>query len=177
MIQCLRSLRLSPCGCLTWPSYPPAFAPSLFGRGELTGKPYRLPTEAEWEYACRAGTQTRFYFGDDAALLGEYAWYFANSEGTTHPVAQKKPNAFGLYDMHGNVEEWCSDLFDDEYYKTSPSTDPENTSTGIFRVLRGSSWWGASWSSPLGCRCAGRSATYPHVKANSGGGRVVMDVE
>jgi formylglycine-generating enzyme required for sulfatase activity len=144
---------------------------------EMTGKPYRLPTEAEWEYACRAGTQTLFHFGNDPCVLGEYAWYLHNSEGRTHPVGQKKPNAFGLYDMHGNVEEWCNDLFDEEYYKTSPSTDPENTSTGIFRVLRGGSWWYLAGSDESYCRCSARGATYPNMRTEHSGFRVVMDAE
>jgi hypothetical protein len=141
--------------------------------GGRQGRRYRLPTEAEWEYACRAGTQTQFYFGDDDSLLDEYGWWKENSEGRTHPVGQKKPNAFGLYDMHGNVDEWCSDLFDEEYYKTSPSADPENTSTGIFRVLRGGSWWGETSA----CRCAHRSATYPDMANEELGFRVVMETE
>jgi formylglycine-generating enzyme required for sulfatase activity len=105
---------------------------------EKTGRPFRLPTEAEWEYACRAGTTTRFNFGDDESKLGDYAWYAANSGGTTHPVAQKKPNAWGLYDMQGNVWEYCSD-WQGEYPKEAVR-DPTGPATGTHHIIRGGSW-------------------------------------
>ena len=76
---------------------------------EKEGKKYTLPTEAQWEYACRAGSSTKFFFGDDDRELGQYAWYNANSKGKPHPVGQKKPNAWGLYDLEGNVSEWTAD--------------------------------------------------------------------
>ena len=102
------------------------------------GRGYRLPTEAEWEYACRSGSSTSFCFGDDASRLGDYAWYDANSGDKTHPVGQKRPNAIGLYDMHGNVLEWCSDWYGD--YPTGSATDPTGPLTGSSRVCRGGSW-------------------------------------
>ncbi|WP_406695169.1 SUMF1/EgtB/PvdO family nonheme iron enzyme [Singulisphaera sp. Ch08] len=100
---------------------------------------YRLPTEAEWEYACRGRNPARYSFGDDAADLGEYAWYDGNSENKTHPVGQKRGNAFGLYDMHGNVYEWCWDGYDAEYYGQSPGTDPSGPLQATFRMYRGGS--------------------------------------
>ena len=105
-----------------------------------TNSVYRLPTEAEWEYACRAWTSTRFSYGDDPGYtnLTDYAWYWDNSDGTTHPVGQKLPNLWGLYDMHGNVWEWCQDWFDT--YPGGIALDPQGPATGSGRVLRSGGW-------------------------------------
>ena len=99
-----------------------------------------LPTEAQWEYACRAGSTTKWCFGNSDSVLGEYAWCEENSDGTPHPVGQKKPNAWGLYDMYGNVWEWCQDWFDKGYYGKSPLDDPTGPARGSGRVHRGGGW-------------------------------------
>jgi formylglycine-generating enzyme required for sulfatase activity len=106
-----------------------------------TGKKYRLPTEAEWEYAARAGTKTAYSFGDDAATLGDYAWLKANSEEQPHVGAQKKPNAWGLFDIHGNAAEWTRDLYDAAFYGKSPADNPLNDTKELYpHVVRGGSW-------------------------------------
>ena len=132
------------------------------------GNGYRLPTEAEWEYACRAGSGTAYGFGDDAARLGEFAWFKGNSGDKTHPVGQKQPNAFGLYDMHGNVWEWCWDGYDPDYYKRSPVDDPSGPVDGSNRVFRGGGWNCAAEN----CRAAYRNGNTPTNAINSLGLRL-----
>ena len=104
---------------------------------------YRLPTEAEWEYACRAGTKGEYSFGD-GRRAGDYAWFADNAQKKTHPVGQKKPNPWGLYDMHGNVAEWCNDMFGKDSYKSSAAANPRGPSEGDMYVLRGGSWKGSA---------------------------------
>jgi formylglycine-generating enzyme required for sulfatase activity len=102
------------------------------------GRVYRLPTEAEWEYACRAGSKSAYSFGESSKSLGDYAWFEGNSNGQTHPVGEKKANAWGLYDMHGNVWEWCSDEYGD--YPEGAVSDPVGPREVSFRVLSGGCW-------------------------------------
>jgi formylglycine-generating enzyme required for sulfatase activity len=101
---------------------------------------YRLPTEAEWEYACRAGTQTTYFFGSDASKLGDYAWFDKNSGGHPQPVAQKRPNPWGLYDMVGNIWQWCNDFYQVDYYQQSPGENPRGPKEGENKVVRGGAW-------------------------------------
>jgi formylglycine-generating enzyme required for sulfatase activity len=127
---------------------------------------YRLPTEAEWEYACRADSSTKYCFGDDASKLVEYAWFNENSESTTHRVGLKLPNAWGLYDMHGNVYEWIADWYGD--YSKGETTDPNGPKTGSARVVRGGSW---SSGAQL-ARSADRSRNDPDLRYSNYGFRL-----
>src|SRR5262249_47813303 len=113
---------------------------------------YRLPTEAEWEWAARAGTTTAYSFGDDAAALGDYAWFRENGGERTHEVGTKKANPWGLFDMYGNVAEWCSDSYERDYYRKSATSDPKGPATGQQRVLRGGNFDAKATS----CRSADR---------------------
>ena len=134
------------------------------------GRVYRLPTEAEWEYACRAGTTTKYSFGDDDSKLGDYAWIGGNSGRTTHPVGSKKPNAWGLYDMQGNVWEWCQDRYG--YYPGQAVTNPSGPTSGSVRVNRGGSWYGTAGF----CRSAHRYWYKPSFRYDSFGFRVCLSL-
>ena len=130
---------------------------------------YRLPTEAEWEYACRTGGTTQFFYGNGTTGLGEYAWYQDNSEMRTHPVAQKKANGWNLYDMHGNVYEWCQDWYGD--YSSGPATDPTGPALDSHRVIRGGGWISAASN----CRSANRGKFVPDSRFNTLGFRLAME--
>jgi len=142
-----------------------------------------LPTEAQWEYACRAGSSARFSFGDSEAELGRYAWYSATAGGKTHAAGEKRPNAWGLHDTHGSVWEWCADWYGASYYAASPPEDPEGPRAGQARVLRGGGWYfyadevrsacrhkldATSRGSNLGFRVAGRDPLYLSSEESAG---------
>jgi formylglycine-generating enzyme required for sulfatase activity len=130
---------------------------------------YRLPTEAEWEYACRAGTTTTYSFGDDPSQLDAHGWYYENSGRQIHSVAQKNPNPWRLYDMHGNVDEWCCDWYGD-YPSVEILVNPTGPEEGSGRVYRG----GSCWTSAKSCTSAARSSMDPASHGDTRGFRVVM---
>ncbi len=135
---------------------------------------FKMPTEAQWEYACRAGTQTRFYWGDDPSytFIDDYAWCEKNSGSATHPVGLKNPNSFGLYDMSGNVWEWCQDWYESDYYRTlvDGAKDPSGPESGSNRVIRGGSWNYRLRS----CRSAARYSSRPSRRSGGLGFRLVI---
>ena len=134
---------------------------------------YRLPSEAEWEYACRAGTTTRYSFGDDDLKLGEYAWYDEKIGGKTHPVGKKRANLWGLYDMHGNVWEWVQDEWHSDYDGAPANGSAWENGVSIRRVSHGGSWF----SSSKGCRSAVRDHFEPNFRKRCNlGFRLVKDV-
>ena len=118
---------------------------------------YRLPTEAEWEYACRAGSTGKYGFDGEDTLLPRYAWFKPHSQGKTHPVGQKLANRWGLFDMHGNVWQWCNDWYGETYYMESPKEDPHGPANGKTRVMRGGAWD----CGPEKCRAAYRHKDFP----------------
>jgi len=128
---------------------------------------YRLPTEAEWEYACRAGSDTDYYWGYE--MNGDYCWYLDNSEHKVHPAGQKKPNNFSLYDMSGNVREWCWDWYNEDYYEVSPSKNPTGPSEGSNRVIRGGCWC----YTDRHCQSCFRDHDHPDNPDECGGFRIV----
>ncbi len=138
---------------------------------ESTDK-YRLPTEAEWEYAARAGTTTRYFFGDDDSKLGEYAWYYKNSDDNTHPVGEKRANPWGLYDMHGNVWEWVQDEWHDTYNGAPADGSAWEDGVGAVRVFRGGSWLNVAGS----CRSANRGSSVPGLRGHGLGFRLLQEM-
>ena len=130
---------------------------------------YRLPTEAEWEYAARAGTKSAYSYGDEPRKLSQYAWHGVNSGGKTHNVGGLKPNPWGLYDMNGNVVEWCSDWYRSDYYKRSPKIDPRGPTSGSHKVRRG----GSMDKSARRCRSSVRDPFFPGQRSGNTGFRIV----
>jgi formylglycine-generating enzyme required for sulfatase activity len=139
---------------------------------EKTGRNFSLPTEAQWEYACRAGGTTRWTVGDQPASLEDYAWFNKNSGDRTHPVGEKKANAWGLHDLYGNVGEWCADWYGNPYPQ-GDATDPRGPPNGQSKVIRGGAWG----DDPINARSAYRNANGPDGAHDGIGFRCVMAVE
>jgi formylglycine-generating enzyme required for sulfatase activity len=157
--------RARPVENVTWDE-----AMEFIGRlGEYEGQPYRLPTEAEWEYAARAGTEWPFYFGAAADQLSSHAWFAHNSGGRSQAVGLKEPNPWGLHDMLGNVWEWVSDWYGD--YDSYTATNPQGPREGITKVIRGGAWGSSPWL----CRVATRSVKAPGERSPLIGLRLALD--
>jgi formylglycine-generating enzyme required for sulfatase activity/uncharacterized protein (DUF362 family) len=163
----------SPASYISWQDAQ-AFVGRLNQRGEGT---FRLPTEAEWEYACRSGSAEQYHYGADSESerLGDFAWFSTNAyragQRYSHPVGTKRPNAWGLYDMMGNVWEWCADWYEADYYAASPESDPTGPATGSRKVLRGGAWC----EDASGCRSARRHRDYPAYRILGVGFRVCRE--
>lgn len=147
-----------------------AFLQKINERFSSSGEKFGLPTEAQWEYACRTGSTADYFFGDAEERLGDYAWFDGNSGYRTHPVGEKRPNSWGLHDMHGNVWQWCADPYDPSYYERSPVDDPTGPVSGSNRVLRGGSWAVRAFT----CRDSYRAALSPKFRHWDFGLRVAL---
>jgi len=158
-----------PAVCVSW--YDAQAFCSWLSRKE--GKQYTLPTEAQWEYACRAGSQSAFSFGDDRNQLQEYAWAAQNARWRTHPVGQKTPNTWGLFDLHGNVRNWIADWYAEDYFRNSPKYDPAGPAGGTNRTVRGGSWYAIAET----CRSAYRQGTDPTTSWTTDGFRIVLIID
>ncbi|MFO1434075.1 MAG: SUMF1/EgtB/PvdO family nonheme iron enzyme [Candidatus Competibacteraceae bacterium] len=135
-----------------------------------TGERYSLPTEAEWEYACRASSETAYFFGDDEKRFEDYAWYSKNSEGRTHPVGEKRANPWDLYDISGNVWEWVRDWY--AAYSSEPQHNPSGPESGVYRVYRGGDWLHDADN----CRSAYRYRSDPAYRGDNLGFRLARRV-
>jgi formylglycine-generating enzyme required for sulfatase activity len=140
---------------------------------KTAGRLYRVPSEAEWEYACRAGSTKKYHYGDTEDDLKAVGWYEANSGSRPHNVGRKKPNAWGLHDMHGNVAQWCNDWYFKDYYSEGFNTNPKGPISGASRVVRGGNWLHVAGN----CRAAIRGSKAPAFRYNNIGFRVVCDVQ